>query len=420
MIQMKGQIVSCFNPATGQQEPAIWDNPLLHPRFLMTTELKQCLCCGGALTHIIDFGPTRLANTYGVEEKFPLALKLCVECYHLQLTHSVAPEILFKDYRYCSGTGRTARAFFGWFANMVMRAKPGAKRVLDIACNDGTQLDYFKAFHGVATYGCDPAENLAAIARKSGHRIYEGMFETMPYDGIYDVITAQNVLAHTPQPLAFLQNAARMMHKDTRLFVTTSQADMIPKGECDTVYHEHASYFNCNSMKALGWKAGLTLLDVATHPIHGTSYIFTFALGTDGQPGPRAASRLAIETQRGMFTPDTYWAWALTAKRAIARFQKNISWHKEQGYATCGLGAAAKGISMLNMAGVKLDYLFDTTPAKQGKVASGMLIQPFEEIAALKAEKVLFVILAWNFEQEVRENVATLRDNPNDVFVTDK
>lgn len=385
---------------------------------VITSLIPSCLCCGGELTPVIDFGPTRLANTYGVKEKFPLALNLCSDCFHLQLAQSVSPEILYRNYAYCSGTSRTALAFFDWFAKMVKDKAPGARSVLDIACNDGTQLDAFKRL-GLETYGCDPARNLAAANGAKGHSVHVGMFEDMPeVSGGFDIITAQNVLAHSPRPLAFLQNAARMMGNHSRLFVVTSQADMIAKGEADTVYHEHVSYFNTRSMQRLANRAGLVVLDIATHAIHGTSYIFT--LGKVGAPCPSVASRIAIEECRGMFAEDTYWSWALEVKRSIARFRKLIEWHYSQGYVTAGLGAAAKGISMLNMAGIRLEYLFDTTPAKQGNVASGMLIQPFEKIAELSAEQVLFVILAWNFEAEVRENVALLRDNPNDVFITDR
>lgn len=388
----------------------------------MTTPLTSCLCCGGTLTHIIDFGPTSLANTYNVEEKFPLALNLCRSCFHLQLTHSVSPDILFRDYFYQSGTSRTAKEFFEWFADMAIAAsRCPAGIVLDIASNDGTQLDAFKS-RGFLTVGCEPARNLAYKSAEKGHAIHVCMFEDLserePIQRFFDIITAQNVIAHTPSPLGFLKNAVRMMHPNSRLFVTTSQADMIPKGECDTIYSEHLSYFNTRSMQTLAQRAGLVLLDIATHAVHGTSYIFT--LGLSGTPSPRVESRIAIEECRGMFAEDTYWAWALEAKRSIARFRKLIEWHSARGYVTAGLGAAAKGISMLNMAGIRLDRLFDTTAIKQGQVASGMTIERFENIAEIRNERVLFVLLAWNLEAEVRENTLKYRDNPNDVFILNK
>lgn len=384
-----------------------------------TTALTECLCCGGKLSPLIDFGPTRLANTYGVEEKFPLALNLCDDCFHLQLTQNVAPHVLYGDYYYCSGTSRTSRAFFDWFALMAMAATPGAGNVLDIACNDGTQLDCFMEY-GLETFGCDPAKSVADLASVKGHMVNVSMFETMQgfVDDPFDIITAQNVLAHTPYPLLFLQRAKQLMHDSSRLFIVTSQADMIVKNECDTVYHEHVSYFNLRSMMELAKRAGLKVLDVGTHPIHGTSYIFT--LGKSGQPSERVNLRYLLEQSSGLYTEDCYWCWGLAVKRSIAKFKNRIQAYKSCGFVTVGLGAAAKGISMLNMAGVKLDYLFDTTPMKQGKIASGMLIQPFEEIADLKEEKVLFVILGWNFESEIRENCAKYRNNPNDVFITDK
>jgi hypothetical protein len=101
-----------------------------------------------------------------------------------------------------------------------------------------------------------------------------------------------------------------------------------------------------------------------------------------------------------------------------AALRAKIETMKSLGFFPVGCGAAAKGISLLNMAGVTLKRLFDTTPTKWHKVASGMPILPFESIAEMTAERILFVVLAWNLADEIMENVRKLRDNPNDQFIT--
>src|SRR5947207_9464265 len=118
-----------------------------------------------------------------------------------------------------------------------------------------------------------------------------------------------------------------------------------------------------------------------------------------------------------MMGSDLYGWWKFHVEDKIVRLTKTITEYQREGYYTVGCGAAAKGISMLNMAGLKLDIIADTTPTKWGKIASGMKIVPFDEIAKLAQGKVLFVILAWNLRSEVKRSVLALRDNPSDVFI---
>src|SRR6266403_1709229 len=93
----------------------------------------KCLCCNGDLVPLIDFGDMPLVNTYNVKEKFPLRVNRCVKCCHLQLHEFVDPNVLYRDYAYCSGTGRTALDYFRDFARTALSYVPKAKTVLDIA-----------------------------------------------------------------------------------------------------------------------------------------------------------------------------------------------------------------------------------------------------------------------------------------------
>ena len=382
----------------------------------MSTAIDSCLCCEGRLVPLVNFGQMPLVNTYGVTEKFPLAVNRCKICCHLQLSEAVDPLVLYSDYAYCSGTGKTALDFFSGFARTALSYVPNAKRVLDIASNDGSQLDAFKAL-GLSTSGVDPAANLAEIAKAKGHAITVGLFEEtfIPEGTTFDIITAQNVVAHTHRPMEFLSRCTDIMHKDSRLFIATSQANMVVLGECDTIYHEHISYFNAGSMMRLAERAGLRLLDIVMNDIHGTSYVFV--LGTSGEPSVRVAQRIQWEKAVGLTRPGLYRWWKTHIAEKIERLGRTIDGYKKDGFLTVGCGAAAKGISMLNMAGVKLNVLADNTPTKHYKVTSGMLIMPFDEIANLQESKVLFVVLAWNVGLEIRRNVEQMRSRAGDVFI---
>lgn len=359
-----------------------------------------------------------LVNTYDVTEKFPLSVNRCVTCCHLQLNEFVDPNVLYRKYFYCSGTGKTAKDFFDGFARTAVSYYPKAKTVLDIASNDGSQLDAFAAI-GLKTHGVDPAENLNEIAAAKGHIIWTGLFEDKEIYETFDIITAQNVVGHTPRPLQFLTACAKVMHDDSRLFIATSQANMIVHGECDTIYHEHVSYFNAHSMAELAARAGLVVIDILLPEIHGTSYVFVLALreATWRPVSARVGERWEWELLVGMMAPPLYRWWKDHVVMKAEGLRETIKDYRKQGFYTVGCGAAAKGISMLNMAGVKLDVLADNTPTKWGHSSNGMPIIPFDEIAKMDHQRILFVILAWNVGAEIRKNVLALRRQPWDVFI---
>ena len=142
---------------------------------------NECICCANTnLTQILNLGEQPLANSYHSDgetlPKYPLNLNLCTKCYHLQLSHIVNPDLLFRNYLYVSGTSDTLREYFDWFVNFVNEYRGSISgSVLDIACNDGTQLDYFKN-KGWDTYGIDPSENLYPVS-SNNHNIICGYFD---------------------------------------------------------------------------------------------------------------------------------------------------------------------------------------------------------------------------------------------------
>jgi len=380
---------------------------------------NECIACGGfSLSQILDLKSQPLANSYhnGVQPKeYPLGLNLCRNCYHLQLTHVVNPDELFKNYLYVSGTTKTLKDYFGWFAKQcIEKVKVRTKKVLDIACNDGTQLDSFKEL-GWHTYGVDPAENLFPISNKR-HNVVCEYFNQDSFSEEFDIIIAQNVFAHTENALEFLQNASRMMHKDSLLFIQTSQAEMVKNNQFDTIYHEHLSFFNVNSMMSLSDRSDLNLIDVEKTPIHGTSYVFTFSKSQ--RPNRSLNTFLELERNDGLMSVSTYEKYAANVDKIVQNLSSFVSMKQSEGVKVIGYGAAAKGMTLLNYAKIKPDMIVDDNPMKIGLFTPGSNIKIDSPLVLKEIEEsVVIVPLAWNFYDEIKNRVNLYRNNPADIWV---
>jgi SAM-dependent methyltransferase len=388
-------------------------------------QLNECLCCGSErLKLVLDLNEQPLANSFKktaeeAEPTFPLRLNICEDCTHLQLSHAVNPDLLFKNYLYVSGTSQTLRDYFDWFAKETLTYAPDAKSVLDIACNDGSQLNSFKAL-GLKTFGVDPAENLHPLSN-ANHEVVCDYF-TDKYTYHYkmkqlDIITAQNVFAHNSYPLEFLQQCKEIMSDTSVLFIQTSQADMIKNNEFDTIYHEHLSFFNSSSMSALAQRAGLHLIDIRKTPIHGNSYMFVFK--TVAEDTSKVDAVLAEERALGLQDINTYLAYADRAATIVEDLKQMIMHYRTLDYLIVGYGAAAKGNTLLNFGEIHLDYIIDDNPLKQGLYSPGMStpVVPITKLDEYAETKVAFVPLAWNFFTEIRKNIKNKRDREGDVFI---
>jgi hypothetical protein len=327
---------------------------------------------------------------------------------------------MFKNYLYVSGTTDTGRQYFRDFYDIVLKYvnKDKCNNVLDIACNDGSQLEVFKS-HDHNTYGIDPAKNLYDISRAKGFTsIVCGYFNNetaCKFDTKMDVIIAQNVFAHLDDIHGFLESCKAISHKDTKIFIQTSQADMFVNGEFDTIYHEHLSFFNINSMNTCARRRDLHLQDVLRTSIHGNSYVFV--ISTTAVDQTRIQEMIDEESRAGKMSLALYETFATKAIAAVNDLKNCIISHKQKGYTVVGYGAAAKANTLLNFGDIHLDFIVDDNELKQGLLTPGTDILIRAPDSLRTDTKMLIVPLAWNFYKEIKARVQKERQNEDDVFV---
>ena len=367
---------------------------------LKYTHITSCLACGGKhLTKFLDLGNQPLANSYvkqpQQENTYPLELQYCEECTHVQLTVSVDPDELFKNYLYVSGTTSTGKQHFSDFVGITETYVPKITNVLDIACNDGSQLEFYKQ-KGYKTFGIDPAENLLDLSSRQGNIICDYLTaDNIKSFGVeFDVIVAQNVFAHLAYTKDFLEYSASCLSNTGAIFIQTSQANMIFNGEFDTVYHEHLSFFSPKSMQALARSAGLKLVDIQMPSIHGTSYIFVLRKhGTE-----MCLSKFPEVTKQVV---EKFSAKVSAVTSAVVSMVESL---KASGYTVIGYGAAAKSNTFLNYSKISLDYIVEDNPLKQGLLTPGTNIPIVPPTQLAKDTRPLVVVpLAWNFYTEIKE-----------------
>ena len=389
------------------------------------TTITKCRCCNSNVELLLDLGNQPLANSYHekdvILDEYPLQLNLCKDCWHTQLSVVVDPALMFRNYLYVSGTTSTLTDYFNWFSQFCIEryinyfnVRPVT--VLDIASNDGTQLNFFKQ-KGLKTYGIDPAENLYNISSKN-HDVVCDFFPSKNLNVNADIIVAQNVFAHTNDIYSFLTSCRDTLSKNGVIFIQTSQANMIPNNEFDTVYHEHLSFFNTRSMLNIVKRCGLILNNVFKFNIHGTSYVFEISNRVSDDSNTESV--LESERIKGLYDFQIYKNFADNAKTIITDLTNTIQLYKNKGYKIIGYGAAAKGMTLLNYGSIILDLIVDDNPLKHNLLTPGgdIKILPPDIISNFSAEcKIMFIPLSWNFFDEIVKKIQSKRSCVNDVYV---
>jgi SAM-dependent methyltransferase len=294
-------------------------------------------------------------------------------------------------------------------------------RIVEVAANDGYLLQYVKAA-GIPCYGIEPTTSTAEAAREKGIEIIEKFFgvalanELVEQNLQADLIAANNVLAHVPDINDFVSGFSRLL-KPTGIatFEFPHLLKMVQENEFDTVYHEHYSYLSLTSVKQIFTANGLTIFDVEELPTHGGSLrLFAQRLDTGMfSIDPSVNELLMIEEKAGI-TTTTFYSHVQTqaeiVKNDLLAFLIDA---KRQGKTVVGYGAAAKGNTLLNFAGVRSDlmsYIVDKNPAKQHKFMPGSRIPIVDESHLINHKPNYILILPWNLKVEIITQLDYVKD----------
>jgi len=241
-------------------------------------------CLGENLFSALDLGDLPIANELllksgGKVEKFPLHLKICIDCGLGQVSDVVTPERIFRDYRYLSSLSTTFLKHALDFVNQQIQGETFSPEdwVLEIASNDGYLLKNFIP-HGIKVVGVEPAENVSQLSRELGIETISEFFsnqlaiELLSKYGFPKLIIANNVMAHVPDLIDFIKGLAVLCGPDTKISIENpSLANILLGMQFDTIYHEHYSYLSASSVFKLSKMYGLHLFKVDQLMIHGGS-----------------------------------------------------------------------------------------------------------------------------------------------------
>ena len=392
----------------------------------------NCRGCGTSLAlPLIDLGTSPPSNAYvradqleQAEQWVPLKVAVCEQCWLVQTEDYTSADSLFDaEYAYFSSFSSTWLAHADrYVAEMVERFGLTAdSRVVEIAANDGYLLQYV-AGRGIPCLGVEPTRSTAQAAREKGLEIRELFFgrdtasQLVSEGWSADLMAANNVLAHVPDINDFLGGFATLL-KPTGVatFEFPQLLTLMAGQQFDTLYHEHYSYLSLTAVQTLCARNGLEVFDVSQLSTHGGS-LRVFVQRADGvrrDVQPAVAQQLQAELVAGVKTPEYYATLAPAAERIKHGLLRFLLQAKAEGKRVVGYGAAAKGNTLLNYAGVKPDLLAwvaDANPHKQGKYLPGSRI-PIVSPAQIDLEKPDYIlVLPWNLLQEVSQQLAQVRE----------
>lgn len=389
----------------------------------------KCRHCGTPVEHtFVDLGFAPPSNAYlqaddlcNPEMHYPLRVKVCNRCWLVQTEDYARAEELFSpDYAYFSSTSSSWLEHAAGYVRMIIeRLRLGPESfVVEVASNDGYLLKNFVAA-GIPCLGIEPTAGTAAAAEELGIPVMREFFgealgRRLAAEGRrVDLILGNNVYAHVPDINDFTRGLAAVLKPEG--VVTLEFPHIVPlieQTQFDTIYHEHFSYLSLTAVSQIFSGAGLRVWDVEELPTHGGSLrVYGCRAEATKPTADRVDALLAREDQFGITRLETYTEFQTRADRVKADLLAFLVEQKRAGRRVAAYGAAAKGNTLLNYAGVRPDllpYVCDAAGSKQGKFMPGSHIPIYPPEALRENPPDYVVVLPWNIAHEVRAQLNDL------------
>jgi SAM-dependent methyltransferase len=390
-----------------------------------------CRSCGAIDLHpVLDLGHTPLANALltaaqlaAPEPLYPLELVFCPSCTLVQITETVPPEQLFREYFYLSSFSDTVLRHAEETASQLSESRglDSNSLVIEIASNDGYLLQYYKQA-GIPVLGIEPATNIARVAEMRGVPTLSEFFgpglgaELGQQGKRADVIHANNVLAHVADLNGFVQGLYLLLKDDGCAVIEVPYVkDMIDRTEFDTIYHEHLCYFSLTALDRLFHRHNLAIENVERLPIHGGTLRIYVGKDTTGSEQARSLStRALLEEEKGWAVGrvEFYRGFGEKVERLRSDLLTLLGDLKAQERQIAVYGASAKGSTLLNCFGIgreTLDFVVDRSTAKQGYFTPGTHLPIYAPEHLLETMPDYVLLLTWNFADEILQQQSEYR-----------
>lgn len=344
----------------------------------------RCRVCGGETRLIASLGhDVPYPNVYEHDApRSPLRLELCETCVLPQLEETVPPAEMFTCYPYRSAQSRT---YLDHVRALVERQiLPRDAFVVEVGSNDGSLLSHYT---DATVLGVDPSDVPASVPTLRAYFNERTAWKILSQSGPAHRIHANNVIAHCPDPHDLFAGFNALLDDSGIVIIESPYIDSLVEG-WDTIYQEHVFYWSVTAIDRLALEHGLSIAAVERIPIHGGS--------------------MRYYLKRGDFkssTARTWIAWEqeMSFDHLDARIRAEVRDMHRYPFegVVCGYGAAAKGGIFRHVCDLDLAFVCDSTPEKQGHTMPGTTIPIVDPVNLADAD--MAVLLAWNFEDEIRE-----------------
>ena len=385
----------------------------------MNTPQVSCRSCGKReLITILSLGKTPLANALLTREQlgemepaFDLDLVFCRSCFLVQITETVPPETLFREYFYLSSFSETMLRHSEENVRELIPSRNlnSESLVIEIASNDGYLLQYYKRA-GIPVLGIEPARNIAETAVERGIPTVCEFFDTELAKKLIaegkraDVVHANNVLAHVSDLNGFVKGV-QLVLKDTGVAVIEVPyvKDMIDRHEFDTIYHEHLCYFSLTALDHLFRRHDLLIEDVKRLDIHGGT-LRIYARKQNTNLRSTDVEEMLAEEAAWVGNEEFYRGFGNDVERLRVELVSLLSRLKAEGKRIAVYGASAKGSTLMNYFGLGsslLDFVVDRSTIKQGHYTPGTHLPIYSPDMLLTEKPDYVLLLTWNFADEI-------------------
>ena len=387
----------------------------------------KCRFCKKELKiEFVDLINQPASNSYLSKEQlnepevfYPLRIFVCSACKLVQVDeYKKSNDIFDNDYAYFSSYSTSwlahAKSYVDYMTERLSLDQNSL--VTEIASNDGYLLQFFKE-KNIPCLGIEPTSNTAAVARKKGIDVIGEFFGSTLAKTLdkSDLILGKNVLAHVPDINDFVRGLKIALKPEGTVTMEFPHLlNLIKENQFDTIYHEHFSYLSFHSVKQIFENQGLKLYDVEKYPTHGGSIrVFAAHDNSSIKTSENVDDLLKEERLFGLFDIDIYKSFQQKTDKVKNDLLNFLLQVKKENKTVAAYGAAAKGNTLLNYAGVKsdiVDFVVDKSPYKQGKYLPASHIPIVDEAMIQKSKPDYILILPWNLKDEIIEQLKYINE----------